>query len=103
MRGISVVGFSVGRRSCCEREHTQRVADLADLRFECSLRPETMELTEHPDGPDVYQGKWDIDAANAFLTTWTVSGPRQSGNILAMLTREDLSSSDGDVDGDEAS
>ena len=55
------------------------VADLADLRFECSLRPETMELTEHPDGPDVYQGKWDIDAANAFLTTWTVSGPRQSG------------------------
>ena len=79
------------------------VADLADLRFECSLRPETMELTEHPEGPDVYQGKWDIDAANAFLTTWTVSGPRQSGNILAMLTREDLSSSDGVVDGEEAS
>ena len=68
-------------------------ADLTDLRFLHSLRPETMELTDHPDGPDVYQGKFDIDAAHAFLTTWAVSGPRQSGNILAMLTRQDPSSS----------
>ena len=67
-------------------------ADLADMRFLHSLRPETMELTDHPDGPDLYQGKFDIDAAHAFLTTWAVSGPRQSGNILAMYTRQDLSS-----------
>ena len=70
-------------------------ADLTDLRFLHSLRPETMELTDYPDGPDgvdLYQGKFDIDAAHAFLTTWAVSGPRQSGNILAMFTRQDLSS-----------
>jgi hypothetical protein len=83
-----------------ERGHE---AELADLRFLHSLRPETMELTDHPDGPDVYQGKFDIDAANAFLTTWAVSGPRQSGNILAMLTREGLNSSTGVVDAEEAS
>lgn len=66
-------------------------ADLAHLRFLHSLRPETMQLTDHPDGPDLYQGKFDIDAPHAFLTTWAVSGPRQSGNILAMYTRQDLS------------
>ena len=72
-------------------DRSPEATDLTSLRFLHSLRPETMQLTDHPDGPDLYQGQFDIDAPHAFLTTWDVSGPRQTGNILAMFTRQDAS------------
>ena len=63
---------------------------LANLRFLNSLRPDTLLMSDHPDGPDEYSGKVDIEAPHAFLTTWGVSGPFQEGQVISMFTREDV-------------
>ena len=62
---------------------------LANLRFLNSLRPDTLLMSDHPDGPDEISGKVDIEAPHAFLTTWGVSGPFQEGQVISMFTRED--------------
>ena len=61
---------------------------LADLRFLHSLHPDTLLLTDQQEGSDVYSGKVDIEAPNAFLTTWGVVGPSTQGQIVSMFTRE---------------
>ena len=66
---------------------TQQPALPAEMQFMHSLSLDTMLLTEHQDGPNTYRGNVDIEARNAFLTTWDVTGPTTEGTVLTLYNR----------------
>ena len=43
-----------------------------------------------PDMPDeLYEGKLEIGGKDTFFVTWAVQGPRTTGQIVTMFTRDD--------------
>ena len=60
----------------------------AELRFLHSLNVDTLEF-EGIVEEEGYSGLYEIEAQGAFMTTWSVDGPRQTGQILSIYTRLD--------------
>eukprot|EP00967_Tisochrysis_lutea_P091231 scaffold130902_cov30-Tisochrysis_lutea.AAC.2 len=67
-------------------------AVVSALRFDHSLSPLSLEMSEASDAPGgdnsaTYSGKLDIEAQNAFVSTWGVKSDAIDGVILSMFSR----------------
>jgi hypothetical protein len=65
---------------------------IAALRFDHSLSPETLQMAEATPAPGSdaaasYSGQLDIEAPNAFISTWGVKGETLEGVILSMFSK----------------
>lgn len=53
-----------------------------------SNSPGVLAVEQYIDGEDEYAGNLEIQARDAFLTTWRVRGPYQDGEILSLFRRQ---------------
>mmetsp|Transcript_14505 Transcript_14505/g.46942 ORF Transcript_14505/g.46942 Transcript_14505/m.46942 type:complete len:218 (-) Transcript_14505:54-707(-) len=67
---------------------------VAALRFDHSIDPSTLQMADAPapagaseDEAGGYTGHLDIEAAGAFLSTWSVGSAANEGSILSMHSR----------------
>ena len=56
-------------------------------RYFHSIEPGTLQMNEHPCGPDMYSGRLELRDADCFHLVWTVRGPRKNGRILSCFDR----------------
>ena len=73
-----------------QRGSTEKIVAAARPLYALTTRgPGLLAITDEAlaDGRDEYRGEIEVQAPNAFLSTWYVSGPQQDGEILSLFRR----------------
>lgn len=57
--------------------------------LKASQSPGTLSIESHAENHETYDGSIEVEAANAFISTWRVKGDQQDGEIVTLYRRKD--------------
>jgi hypothetical protein len=73
----------------CALPDGQRTAQaiLDGARYFHSISTPSLEMDEHPCGPDMYRGNIELLAPDEFEIVWRITGPRKDGKIVSTFRK----------------